>query len=99
LCLKPLAAGPERAVAVGACASGRRSVRLPKAATVGHVGEELLAEARQAQGRLINAERDAEAACAEFHRAVRRLVVASSSPRDVSAALGRTEQELHEVAV
>jgi hypothetical protein len=35
--------------------------------------EELLAAARHAQERLIEAEHDAEVARAEFHRAVRRL--------------------------
>jgi hypothetical protein len=35
--------------------------------------EQWLAEARRAQERLIDAERDAEVARAEFHQAVRRL--------------------------
>jgi hypothetical protein len=60
----------------GACVSGRQRPGLPgisrHLATVGSVDEELLAEARRAQERLIDAERDAEMACTEFHRAVHR---------------------------
>lgn len=66
-------------------------------ATVGRVDEQLLAEARQAQERLIDAERDAEVACAEFHHAVRRLVSRTSAPRDVAAALGLNAQQLAEI--
>jgi ClpX C4-type zinc finger len=61
------------------------------------VEEELLAEARQAHERLIDAERDAEVACAEFHHAVRRLVSRTSAPREVAAALGLTDRELAEI--
>jgi hypothetical protein len=66
-------------------------------ATVGSVDEKLLAETRQARQRLINAERDAAVARAEFHRGVRRLVSRSSSPRDVAAVLGLSDQQLHEI--
>jgi hypothetical protein len=61
------------------------------------VDETLLGEARQARRRLIHAERDAEGARAEFHRAVHRLVVHSSSPRDVAVALGLSDRQLHEI--
>src|SRR5579872_4361056 len=47
--------------------------------TVDKMNDELLAEARQAQERLIDAERDVEVARAEFHRAVRRLHLHGSS--------------------
>jgi len=68
------------------------------ASTVGGVDEKLLAGARQAQQRLIQAEHDAELARAEFRRAVHRLVVRGSSPRDVAAALGLSDERVHEIA-
>lgn len=55
-----------------------------------------LAGARQAQDRLIEAEQHAAASRADFHRAVHRLVVGGSSPRDIAAALGLSEQQLDE---
>lgn len=65
--------------------------------TVGGVDERLLAEAWQARDRLTAAERDAAAARAEFRHAVRRLVSRGSSARDVTAALGLSDQQLHEI--
>ena len=59
--------------------------------------EALLGEARQAQQRLIHAEREAEMARAGFHRAVHRLVMHSSSPRQVAVALGLSDGQLHEI--
>lgn len=59
--------------------------------------DKLLGEARQAQERLINAEHDAEVACAELHRAVRRLHVGGSSLRDIAAALGLGHQRVHQI--
>ncbi len=50
--------------------------------------EKLLAEARHAQERLINAKRDADVARADFHRAVRRLHLHGSSLRELAAELG-----------
>ena len=50
--------------------------------------EEWLAEARQAQQRLIHAEHEADVARAAFHRAVQRLVMHGAEPQDVAAALG-----------
>jgi hypothetical protein len=62
------------------------------------VDEELLAGARRAQQRMIDAERDAAVARAEFHRAVHLLASGSSPPQDVAAALGLTARQLHEIA-
>jgi hypothetical protein len=77
------------------------AVRLPwvrqHLATVGNVDEKLLGQARQAQQRLIRAEHEAEVAWAEFHRAVHRLVLHGSPPRDVAAALGLSDQQLHQI--
>jgi hypothetical protein len=64
---------------------------------VGNVDEKLLAEAWQAQERLKHLEHEAEAARAEFHHAVRRLVAQGSRPRDVAAALGLNGQQLHQI--
>jgi ClpX C4-type zinc finger len=61
------------------------------------VDEALLGEARQAQERLIHAEREAEVARSGFHRAVHRLVMRSSSPREVAVALGLSDGQLHEI--
>ena len=59
--------------------------------------DELLAEARRAQERLIDAERDAEVARAEFHRAVRRLHLNGSSLRELAAGLGLSHQRVHQI--
>jgi hypothetical protein len=64
---------------------------------VGNVDANLLAEARHAQERLKHLEHEAEAARAEFHHAVRRLVAEGSRPRDVAAALGLNGQQLHQI--
>jgi hypothetical protein len=58
---------------------------------------ELLAEARQAQERLVDAERDVEVARAEFHRAVRRLHLHGSSLRELAAGLGLSHQRVHQI--
>jgi hypothetical protein len=58
---------------------------------------EPLAEARQAQERLIDAERDVEVARAEFHRAVRRLHLHGSSLRELAAGLGLSHQRVHQI--
>ena len=49
--------------------------------------EALLAEARQAQERLIDAERDADVFRADFHRAVRRLHLHGASLRELASGL------------
>ena len=64
---------------------------------MGNVDEKLLAETRQAQERLKHLEQEAEAARAEFHHAVRRLVAEGSRPQDVAAALGLNGQQLHQI--
>ncbi len=58
---------------------------------------ELLAEARQAQERLIDAERDAEVARADFHRAVRRLHLHGASLRELAGSLGLSHQRVHQI--
>ena len=59
--------------------------------------ENLLAEARDAQERLIDAERDADVARADFHRAVRRLHLHGSSLRELAAELGLSHQRVHQI--
>jgi hypothetical protein len=61
------------------------------------MNDELLAEARHAQERLIDAERDVEVARAEFHRAVRRLHLHGSSLRELAASLGLSHQRVHQI--
>jgi hypothetical protein len=61
------------------------------------VNNELLAEARQAQERLIDAERDVDVARAEFYRAVRRLHLHGSSLRELAASLGLSHQRVHQI--
>ena len=61
------------------------------------MNDELLAEARRAQERLIDAERDVEVARAEFHRAVRRLHLHGSSLRELAANLGLSHQRVHQI--
>jgi transposase-like protein len=59
--------------------------------------EALLAEARQAQERLIDAERDADVFRAEFHRAVRRLHLHGASLRELASRLGLSHQRVHQI--
>jgi hypothetical protein len=59
--------------------------------------EEMLAEARRAEERLIDAERDAEVFRAEFHRAVRRLHLNGASLRELAGALGLSHQRVHQI--
>jgi hypothetical protein len=61
------------------------------------MNNDLLTEARQAQERLIDAERDVEVARAEFHRAVRRLHLHGSSLRELAANLGLSHQRVHQI--
>jgi ClpX C4-type zinc finger len=61
------------------------------------MNDDLLAEARQAQERLIDAERDVEVARAEFNRAVRRLHLHGSSLRELAADLGLSHQRVHQI--
>lgn len=59
--------------------------------------DNLLAEARRAQERLIDAERDAEIARAEFNRAVRRLHLHGSSLRELAVTLELSHQRIHQI--
>jgi hypothetical protein len=59
--------------------------------------EELLAAAREAQERLIEAEHDAEIARAGFHRAVRRLHLNGGSLREIAPTLGLSHQRVHQI--
>jgi ribosomal protein S14 len=59
--------------------------------------EELLAQAKRAQERVIEADRTAELARAEFHRAVRRLHLSGVSLRELAAALGLSHQRVHQI--
>jgi ClpX C4-type zinc finger len=61
------------------------------------MNDDLLAEARQAQERLIDAERDVEVARAEFNRSVRRLHLHGSSLRELAANLGLSHQRVHQI--
>ncbi len=87
------------------CATERNLAgeRVPAWATVNCLGtvdvmdDELLAAARQAQERLIDAERDAEVARADFHRAVRRLHLHDGSLRELASALGLSHQRVHQI--
>ena len=62
-----------------------------------HLDGKLLAAARHAQERLIEAEHDAEVARAEFHRAVRRLHLHGGSLRELAQALGLSHQRVHQI--
>ena len=61
------------------------------------MNSDLLAEAQQAQERLIDAERDVDVARAEFHRTVRRLHLHGSSLRELAAGLGLSHQRVHQI--
>src|SRR5262249_8519160 len=61
------------------------------------VDEELIAHARQAQERLLDAEQDCEIARAEFHRAVRRLHLRGASLRELADELQLSPQRIHQL--
>ena len=61
------------------------------------MNNELHAEARQAQERLIDAARDVDVARAEFYRAVRRLHLHGASLRELAANLGLSHQRVHQI--
>src|SRR5260370_10506206 len=65
--------------------------------TVDNMNNDLLAEARQAQERLIDAERDVQGARAPFHPAVRRPHPHGSSLRELAAGLGLSHQRVHQI--
>src|SRR5262245_16529682 len=61
------------------------------------VDEQLLAQAKLAEERLIDAEQDVEVARAEFHRAVRRLHLHGASLRELAGALQLSHQRVHQI--
>ena len=67
-------------------------------ATVGDMDQEVLAWARQAHDWLIQAEDHADAVRADLRRTVHRLAAGGSSPRDIAAALGLSNQQLDEIS-
>jgi len=61
------------------------------------VDAELLKAARNAQARLVDADRAADIARAEFRHAVRRLHLAGGSLREIAEALGLSHQRVHQI--
>lgn len=61
------------------------------------VDAELLTAARAAQARLIDAERAADIARADFHHSVRRLRLSGGSLREIADALGLSHQWVHQI--
>jgi hypothetical protein len=61
------------------------------------VDPELLKTARDAQGRLVDAERSMDIARADFRHAVRRLHLAGGSLREIAEALGLSHQRVHQI--
>ena len=59
--------------------------------------QELLDDARTAEARLIDAERAADVARADFHHAVRRLQLSGGSLREIAEALGLSHQRVHQI--
>ena len=57
----------------------------------------LLAQAKAAEERVIDAEHATEVARADFHRAVRRLQLAGGSLREIADALGLSHQRVHQI--
>jgi hypothetical protein len=61
------------------------------------VDPELLTAARAAEARLIDAERAAGIARADFHHSVRRLQLSGGSLREIADALGLSHQRVHQI--
>lgn len=57
----------------------------------------LLAQARAAEARVIDAEHDAEVARTEFHRAIRRLQLAGGSLHEIAEEFGLSHQRVHQI--
>jgi len=57
----------------------------------------LLGQARAAEIRVIETEHDAEAARAEFNRAIRRLQLAGGSLREIAEEFGLSHQRVHQI--
>ncbi len=58
---------------------------------------DLVGEATAAEKHLIEAEREAESARADFHRAVRRLQLGGASLREIASTLGLSHQRVHQI--
>jgi ClpX C4-type zinc finger len=58
---------------------------------------ELFEAARAAEALLVDAERTADIARADFHHAVRRLHLAGGSLREIADALGLSHQRVHQI--
>ena len=57
----------------------------------------ILREAREARDRLIAAQRDVDAARADYHHAIRRLCAAGGSLREIAEELGLSHQRVHQI--
>lgn len=57
----------------------------------------LLAQAKTAEARLIEAEHHAEALRTEFHRSIRRLQLAGGSLREIAHEFGLSHQRVHQI--
>lgn len=61
------------------------------------IDADLLKAARDAEARLVDADRAAEIARADFRHAVRRLHLAGGSLREIADALGLSHQRIHQI--
>ena len=61
------------------------------------VSPELLQAAREAEARLVDADRAADIARADFRHAVRRMHLAGGSLREIAEALGFSHQRIHQI--
>jgi ATP-dependent Clp protease ATP-binding subunit ClpA len=59
--------------------------------------DEILGDAKQARERLIAAQREQDAARADYHHAVRRLHASGASMREIAEALGISHQRVHQI--